>query len=234
MFESTLPVGAPELMRVSAFQRHLDETVRGDRSTRLSSLSPTLSQDLARFDGPTLDTMEPLDVLAAALRHQRDLVMHLQTEARVVPLTVLPERRAVLFPMSTEQFLALRLCDLTVLHVEPAPLALDLGQTAPLGLIAWELALRGARGELLPEIAGPAAYRIAPGTEIDALHLTGSLAAAAERLRRQTTNLREIATWPGFDRERAMRLLNGLYLQAALIVSRTHPAATPDGWFGAR
>ena len=30
---------------------------------------------------------------------------------------------------------------------------------------------------------------------------------------------------------RAARLLNGLYLQAGLMVSRTHPAATNEGWF---
>jgi len=47
----------------------------------------------------------------------------------------------------------------------------------------------------------------------------------------QTSNLREMAGWPGFDRERAMRLLNALYLQAGLIISRTNPAATNDGWF---
>ena len=29
-----------------------------------------------------------------------------------------------------------------------------------------------------------------------------------------------------------MRLLNALYLQSGLIVSRTHPAATNDGWTG--
>jgi hypothetical protein len=29
-----------------------------------------------------------------------------------------------------------------------------------------------------------------------------------------------------------MRLLNALYLQSALIISRTHPAATNEGWFG--
>jgi hypothetical protein len=28
-----------------------------------------------------------------------------------------------------------------------------------------------------------------------------------------------------------MRMLNGLYLQAGLMVSRTHPAATNEGWF---
>ena len=45
-------------------------------------------------------------------------------------------------------------------------------------------------------------------------------------------NLREICAMPGMDRTRAMRLLNALYLQAGLIVSRTHPVATNDSWFG--
>ena len=48
------------------------------------------------------------------------------------------------------------------------------------------------------------------------------------RLQRDNANLRDIAAWPGFDRSRAMRLLNGLYLQAALIISRTHPAASHE------
>jgi hypothetical protein len=54
------------------------------------------------------------------------------------------------------------------------------------------------------------------------------------RLKREAVNLRELSQWPGFDRERAMRLLNGLYLQAGLMVSRTHPAATNDGWTSGR
>ena len=32
-------------------------------------------------------------------------------------------------------------------------------------------------------------------------------------------------------RERAARLLNGLYLQSGLIVSRSHPDAVRDTWF---
>ncbi|MBE0548152.1 MAG: hypothetical protein IH627_10970, partial [Rubrivivax sp.] len=90
------------------------------------------------------------------------------------------------------------------------------------------LALRGARESLLPEIAGPAAYRVAPATALHRLGTTGTLGAAVDRLRHQFCNVREIASWPGFDRERATRLLNGLYLQAALMVSRTHPAAIHD------
>ena len=53
-FESTLPLGEPELMRVSGFQRYLDELARcapeGAASTRLSSLSASLTQDLMRFE----------------------------------------------------------------------------------------------------------------------------------------------------------------------------------------
>ena len=94
----------------------------------------------------------------------------------------------------------------------------------------WELALRGSRDDLLPEIAGNAAYRIASGVDLRALKLVGSMGAAVQKLQRQTSSLRDIAQWPGFDRQRAMRMLNALYLQAGLMVSRTHPAATQDGW----
>jgi hypothetical protein len=249
MFESTLPFGAPDLMRVSVFQRYLDEMTRdadleGRGSTRLTSLSPSLLQDLKRFDpaGRSGDGLEVLEVMAACVRHSCALLVHLQDDDRVVPLTVFPTERLVHCPVPMEQFLAGRLTDLRVLHVEPAVLrppghrdgALvgEASHYAPLGLLLWELALRGAREELLPEIAGTAAYRIAPGVDLRGLRLTGSLAAAAARLKRHTTNLREIADWPGFDRARAMRMLNGLYLQAGLMISRTHPAAATDGWFG--
>ncbi|WP_425257196.1 hypothetical protein ACPOLB_16945 [Rubrivivax sp. RP6-9] len=247
MFESTLPVGAPDLMRVSAFQRYLEEAVPlGDAdagSSRLSALSPSLMQDLLRFEqgrGPG-DGLELLEVMAACVRHGCSLLLHLQDETRVLPLTVFPNERLVHCPVPMEQLLAARLTELRVLHVERAVLhapghpdrALvgEAAHYAPLGPLLWELALRGAREELLPEIAGNTAYRIAPGLELQGLNLSGSLAAAVQRLQRATTNLREISDWPGFDRARAMRMLNGLYLQAGLMVTRTHPAATNDGWF---
>jgi hypothetical protein len=247
MFQSTLPLGEPDLVRVSAFRRYLDEIeTAGDgeaTSSRLSSLSPSLMQDLMRFEqaGRAGDRLEVLEVLAACVRHARSLLVHLQDEARVVPLTIFPTERLVHCPVRMEQFLASRLTDLAVLHVEPAVLrpsghrdrALvgDPECYAPLGPLLWELALRGAREELLPEIAGTAAYRIAPGVDLHGLNLAGSLAVAVSRLKRNTTNLREMSDWPGFDRARATRLLNALYLQAGLMISRTHPAATNEGWF---
>jgi hypothetical protein len=242
-FESTLPYGAPELMRASAFRRGLevDREMEEDASTsRLSSLSPSLLQDLMRFEQKGRQS-ELLEVLAATVRHARDITVHVQSAEHVLPLTVFPVHRVVHCPLPLADLLALQLTELEVLRVEraqlPAPDLQTLSQPgaqalyAPLGKLLWELALRGSRDELLPEIAGNAAYRITPGLDLAALELTGSLASACERLKRTTTSLREISEWPGFDRTRAMRMLNGLYLQAGLMISRTHPAATNEGWF---
>ena len=241
MFESTLPFGTPDLIRASAFERYLEESVRsadGDGlSSRLSTLSPSLAEDLMRFEHARRpgDGLEVLEVLAACVRHARSLLIHLRDDNRVIPLTVYPYERLIHCPVRMDQLLAGRLTDLQVLHIEPAVLR-PLGDPdsalvdapefyAPLDPLLWELALRGARGDLLPEIAGVATYRVTPGADLDGLDLVGTLAAAVQRLRLQTTPLREIAGWPGFDHDRSTRMLNGLYLQSALIVSRSHPGA---------
>ena len=250
MFESTLPADAADLMRVSAFRRYLEnaapDTVSAGLSTRLSSLNPSLLHDLRRFErGDPLDgRMEVLEVMAAAVRHGRRLRLHLQHDARVLPLTVFPREGQVHSPLPVAQLLELRLVDLRVLHIEPAQLGVASSDDPPpvgephqytaLAPLLWELALRGSREDLLPEIAGVAAYRVAPGADLTGLSLSGTLAAAVARLQRETTNLADIAGWPGFDRSRAMRMLNGLYLQAALMISRSHPAATNDGWTASR
>lgn len=245
-FESTLPMGAAELVRASAFRRMVDDE-RGEDdnriTTRLSALDPSLYEDLLRFERKGRQS-ELLEVMAGAVRHASVVTVQLQLQDHVVALTVFPVHQLVHSVLPVAQFLDLQLTDLEVLRVEKAHLQVpelaELAQAsvqvhyAPLGKLLWELALRGARDELLPEISGMAAYRITPTFDLSALELTGSLASACERLRRQTTSLREIAEWPGFDRTRAMRMLNGLYLQAGLMVSRTHPAATNDGWSGSR
>ena len=245
MFESTLPIGEPELMRVSAFQRYLDDLVKQGGGTdasasRLSALSPSLLQDLMRFEQDCRQT-ELLEAVAACVRHARPLCIHLQSEDKVIPLTLFPMERLAHCPLPMADFLASKLSGLQVMHVEPAMLRPPGDRVAalvgelhlyhPLAPVTWELAMRGSREELLPEIAGVAAYRVAPGVDLSPLALGGPVLNAVKRLQRQTTNLREISDWPGFNRARAMRLLNALYLQAGLIVSRTHPAATNDSWF---
>jgi hypothetical protein len=244
MFESTLPLGAPDLMRASAFQRYLDELVRegggAAPSSRLSQLTPSLLQDLMRFEQDGRQT-ELLEAVAACLRHARPLCIHLRAEDKVVPITLFPMERLAYCPMPMADFLAGPLADLEVMHVEPAllrppgdpvqSLVRELNLYHPLAPVTWELAMHGSREELLPEIAGSAAYRVAPGLDLKQLTLSPTLRGGIRRLQRQTSNLREISEWPGFTRGRAMRLLNALYLQAGLIVSRTHPAAAQEGWF---
>ncbi|MDP1899505.1 MAG: hypothetical protein Q8K96_03500 [Rubrivivax sp.] len=246
LFQPTRSNDAGALMRLSEFQRHHGEPVPAEDasagSTRLTSLNPSLMQDLLRFEGEHRpgEGLDALEVLAAALRHGRDLRVHLQLNYRVIPLTVWPAERQMHSPLPLNQLLELRLPDLQVLRVEPAPQRDEpapAGQPQPpqtplhllpLGPLLWELALRGAREALLPEIAGVATYRVAPGCDLRALDLCGSLATAVARLSLQSSALGEIAGWPGFDRERAMRMLNGLYLQSALIISRSNPAALDD------
>ncbi len=228
---STQPTFDAPLPRVSDFQRRLSaqpgvgEAQAGQ--TRLGALDPSLLQDLQRYDLRQRETpaLAVLEVVAAAVRHGRTLRLMLQHGEHVFPLTVCPGEGAVLMPLAQPQWGLLRWSALHVLHVEGAEPLRGAPGSGPLSLLLWALALHGARSELLPEIAGPVAYRIAPGIDLSALDLAGSLGAAVARLKRQTTPLREIEAWPGLDRERASRLLNGLYLQAGLIVSRSHPAA---------
>jgi hypothetical protein len=245
MFEPTRPAdraslgAAADLLRVSEFRRRHEggptvvDTSADAGSTRLSSLNPSLLQDLMRFDAAARpgEGLEMLEVMAAAVRHSRALLLHVEHEHRVIPVTLFPSQRQVHAPLNLTQLLSLDLPALRVLHVEPARInAVDhAAELSPLGPLLWELALRGSRDALLPELAGTVAYRIAPGANLDGLDLAGSMLDATTRLRRDTTALRTIAQWPGFDRERAQRMLNGLYLQAALMISRTHPAATGDG-----
>lgn len=224
-------------MRVSEFQRRLRESPpepapdTGRGATQLNSLTSSLLQDLMRFEPATGKGLELLEVLAAAMRHGRALRVFLQHGFQVVPISVFPQPRRVHTPLRLQQFLDLRLPELRVLQVQTEKLPPDEapGYGGSLGLLLWELALRGSRESLLPEIAGHAAYRIAPGSNFEELSLSGSLGSAVTRLHEEATTLRDIATWPGFDRDRATRLLNALYLQAALIVSRSTPAATQAG-----
>ena len=207
----------------------------GVAGTRLSSLDTSVMQDLLRFDrvggpGPGLEVLE---VMAAALRHRRSLRIELQHESRELTWTVFPNQRLLHCAHPADGLRRLRLTRLRVERVEPArlePPAADSNapNTYALGPLLWALAMNGARSELLPEVAGPVAYRIAPGANLAGLHRLeqgATLAAAVARLQRHTTALVDIEGWPGFHRERAQRLVNGLYLNAALMVSRTHPAA---------
>ena len=236
-FNQTQPSFDTVLPRVSDFQRRQRQMGQpsdlGANSTLQPTLDASLLQDLQRFETPAVtagaaaQAPEVLAVMAAAVRHGRALRLLLEHEGLVLPLTVRPQDRVVHAPLALEQWSLLRWSTLKVLQVEPAGAAAEpplTTQEAPLGLVLWALALHGSRAELLPEIAGPVAYRIVPGTDLSGLDMGGLLAQAVTRLQRQTSTLAELSQWPGFDRDRATRLLNGLYLQAGLMITRTRPS----------
>ena len=239
MFDTTIPFGEPELMRASAFERYLRDLDGPDSggdtiSSRISQLSPTLRDDLLRFERGNGGS-EAMEVVAACLRHAANLTIHLQCDERVVPLTVFAAERLVHCPVTMQDLVQRYLPQARVMHIEPATLRPPghaqsslVGRDEmhhPIEPLLWQLAMRGQRRELLPEIAGPAVYRIAPGLDVESLPARGALMAAVRRLAIEPVSLRELATWPGLDRDRASRLLNALYLRAGLIVSRAHPAA---------
>ena len=232
------PRPQPDATDRQAPPTHAGESVH----TALTSLSPSLLQDLQRFEagGPQ---RELLEVLAAAIRHTQTLAIDLLQEGLQVTLTIYPMTRQVLAkttlrppqPVPLAQLLQTDLATLQVRHVRPpGPGAPDIHQAEPINPLLWAVALRGARGALLPELAGQAAYRVAPGLDLDGLAVPGSMALCIQHLRGRTCNLAELADWQAIGSVRATRLLNALYLQSGLIVSRSHPAATNVGWAGYR
>lgn len=243
-FESTLPYPGAARARTAGKGRASEAHQSDFRDTDAdpSTLSPSLRADLSRFEDSDKG-VDLLGVLAACLRHSKRVTIHLQCGRHALPLSVFPQEQMIHCSMNMVELMAKHLADLRVLHVEAAWIAppgttemMLIGknpQLHPLGPFSWELAMRGARRELLPEIGGAAAYRVAPGTDLARLPVRGPLLASLTRLRHQAANLRELSDWPGLDSGRAKRVLNALYLQAGLIVSRAHPEANSDSWFGA-
>jgi hypothetical protein len=330
MFERTRPIGSPELMRVSEFRRYLHDLAApptalaadGTRMPQVGVLGPSLMADLRR--SRTGDAHEPLEVLAACMRHGKRVTVHLECGGFALPLTVHAPEQTLQCGRGQLDFLYSQISEVSLLWVEaaagpqsdvalappvvkgmpgfeplaagqraprpadgvghsgapsaaaataladagwlvpsgPAPASatgmpsvstadLPAGSSAlassvlarsapsdattshPLGPVLWQLAIRGLRSSLLSDIAGPAAYRVAPGLDLTRLTLGNAEAAAVYRLRRESATARAMADWPGFDRLRATYLLNALYLQAGLIVSRSHPSAIRDSWFSA-
>jgi len=212
-------------------------------TTQLSSLSVSLMQDLTRTELGDTGERAMLEVLAASLRHGQAVSAQVRMGDERVVLTLFPREQLLHCRMSVEALLA---TDLMTWQVEAvlspvvrAPVSLAapgpagvVPPFAPLAPLSWAVALAGSRAELLPELAGQAAYRVPPGADLDGLYMPGVMLACIQRLQRETCGVADIAQWHGIGRERAMRLLNALYLQSALIVSRSHPAATNTGWAG--
>lgn len=229
---------ASTLWRVSEFERVRQRT-GGSGFARLEGatvLPTTLLADLRRLDAAGTSD-EALEVVAACVRHHESALLLMRYDGLVWPVTLFPSQKLYHSPRDMAQAPPASLAQLSVLETEPPGVRPPghwmherVAQTEhyrPLLPLLWALAVHGPRTSVLAEIAGTAAYRALKNPEADGVVLGGALRSAAQRLRRETVALRDIAAWPGMSVERASRLLNGLYLSASLLATRAHPAARP-------
>jgi hypothetical protein len=228
------------LLPLEEYQRRRDEVALADGGPlgRLTILPSTLLAELNEARRQT-DGDELIDVLAACRRHAEPALICLSHQGLVWPITVFPVEMTYHSPQDLLGCSDAALARLRVLSVEPAAVRPpghlmqerigDPSLFRQLAPMLWAVALRGpSRHALVPAIAGTAAYRVAHSVRNDDLVAPGALGAATERLRREPTSLRALATWPGMDVERGIRLLNALYLVSNLIVTRAHPAARAE------
>jgi hypothetical protein len=205
-------------------------------STFTSTLSPSLLLDLQRFaDGG--GGAELLPALAASVRHARPLALHLQHGRSVLRLSVFPRDRLFHCALPLCALGHGELARLRLVHLEPESLlapfapdgshasALEFGALAPL---LWLLALHGSRDELLPEIGGTVCYRLSPGLDLRGLPIERRDMPLLQRLRQTPSSMDELIAWSVLDPARVRRLLNALYLQSGLIISRAFTVPPQD------
>lgn len=224
------------LWRISTFERMRAETGSSGfaRLDSASVLPSTLNAELTQL-GREHRSGDVLDVVAACMRQRESALILLRHRGLVWPLTVFPRNNLYHLPRPIIGSLEQSNLDLQVIGVEPPGLRPPghvmherIGEESSYRLLQpllWALAQHAPRTLLLEEIAGRAAYRVAADFTPDASAIAGAVGPALRRLRTEIASLPEIARWPGMDRERATRLLNGVYLQGGLMVLRGHHAA---------
>jgi hypothetical protein len=227
------------LWRISAYERlRLERGSSAFAPLGDNTLLPTtLLADLRHLESRREDS-DVLEVLAACMRHRQAALLCLQYEELVWPITVFPAELLYHSPRDVALAGAAGLATLKLLSYDAPGMRPPghwmherVGRTdhyRELRPLMWRLALEGPRSALLAEITGPVAYRTTQTRE-SRPYASGALGPAAERLRRESASLHDIADWPGMSHERASRLLNALYLNGGLMVMRSHPAAREGG-----
>jgi hypothetical protein len=224
------------LWLVSSFERMRAETGNSGfaRLNAGSVLPSTLTAELTQL-GRERRSGGVLDVVAACIRQRESALILLRHRGLVWPLTVFPNLNLHHLPRPITSSLEQSNLDLQVIGVEPPGLRppnhviyepiSEESSYRPLHPLLWVLAQHAPSAQLVEDIAGRAAYRVAADFTPDAVAIAGALGPALRRLRTEIASLPDIARWPGMDRERATRLLNGVYLQGGLMVLRSHHAA---------
>jgi hypothetical protein len=238
------------LWRISAFERVRNETGTSGfmRMGGPTMLPSTLLSDLSKLERGQAGG-DALEVIAACMRHREPALMCLRHDELVWPITVFPNEMLYHSPRDMSEASAGGMAALQVLTIEPPGVKPpghwmyervgDAAHYRPLTPLLWAMSLHGPRKLPLAEIGGTAAYRATARPGVDSVPVHGAMGSAIERMRRESVSLRDIATWPGMNNERAARLVNGLYLNAELIVTRTNAAARAEpgrlrGLFGGK
>jgi hypothetical protein len=232
------------LWRTSAFERIRNDMAASSfaKLDRPTVLPTTLLADLNRlYDDPS-GVVDLLEVVALCVRHREPALLYLEYQQSIWPVTIFPGDMLYHSPREIGQVPIDTLARMQLVNVEPPVLRPPghamhervghVGQYHALVPLLWAFALHGPRASVLSEIGGTAAYRATSSPAALGLVAPGALGSAAERLRRQSAALRDIAKWPGMSIERASRVLNALYLVSILMVTRAHPAARTPGWIG--
>ena len=173
---------------------------------------------------------EPLEVIAACLRHREPALLYLHHLQLVWPVTVFPNHMLYHSPRDMVEAGSGRLDDLRLIMLEPPGVrppghwmherVANTEHYRPMEPLLWSMALHGPRRTPLEEVGGTAAYRALKHPGSEGLPCSGAVSSAIDRLRRESASLRDIASWPGMSLERASRLLNGMYLISALMITR--------------
>lgn len=237
---------SPALWRVSAFRR---EQVAGERpldNDRPALLPTTLLADLRQLQRNAQES-DVLETIAACLRHREAALLYLEYGSHVWPLTLFSRHSVYHSPIDVNGLasdgalarLKVISAEPPVVHAPDHPVQQRDGKQRyqPLSALLWTIALHGPRATLLNEISGPAAYRLVAGGVADLPGSLGALGPAVLRLRQEAASVDDVGSWPGMSHARASRLLNALYLNGGLMISRSHPAALKrktktTGWRG--
>jgi hypothetical protein len=229
------------LWRVSEYERVTQETGTSGftplvgRSTMLPS---EFQHDLRVLEKDMPNGIDPLEVVATALRHREPALLCLGCEDLVWPVTIFPNEKLAHCPRDMSTLPHASFGSIKLLACEPPGVRPPghwmherVGQAElyrPLEPLLWLMALYGPRTTVLADIGGTAAYRAVYSHDQPRPPVSGIVASAMEHLRRESVPMRTLATWPGMNVERAARLLNGLYVTSGLLVTRAHPAARAE------
>lgn len=196
------------------------------------SLGHSFLADLRRFDDHP-GGCGLLPAVAASVRHNLAVALHLWgDEGQAVTLKVYPRDRWVQCNVDLGTLSEQALASLQFSHAErliPLREATPICSTrgcGPLGPLLWQLAMLGPAHALLPEIAGAAMYRLAPAPHINELPMTPVMGQLLSSLRGPPLTVQALARAAGCEATPVHRFLNALYLQSALMVTRSFSS----GW----